>query len=105
MWPGVLGRFAAGFALGVAGARTRIFGVPKTGVAIVQRTTTEVASVTADLDTRCGGLYASGSEVLPAGKADNEDAAAAAGGGPHDSRRAIRLASLRLPLAGSGSSR
>ena len=37
--------------------------------------------MTADLDTRCGGLYASGSEVLPAGKADNEDAAAAAGGG------------------------
>ena len=37
--------------------------------------TTEVASVTADLDTRCGELYASGGEVLPAGQADSEDAA------------------------------
>ena len=32
------------------------------------------ASVTADLDTRCGELYASGGEVLPAGQADSEDA-------------------------------
>jgi hypothetical protein len=32
--------------------------------------TTEVASVTADLDTRCGELYASGCEVLPAGGGD-----------------------------------
>jgi hypothetical protein len=37
-----------------------------------------VANVTADLDTRCGELYASGGEVLPAERADSE---AAAGGG------------------------
>ena len=37
--------------------------------------------MTADLDTRCGELYASGGEVLPAGRADRGDAAAAAGGG------------------------
>jgi len=36
--------------------------------------------VTADLDTRCGELYASGPEVLPAGQADSEDAAAGGGG-------------------------
>jgi hypothetical protein len=34
-----------------------------------------VASVTADLDTRCGELYASRGEVLPAGRADSNDAA------------------------------
>src|SRR3974390_594894 len=44
--------------------------------------TTEVASVIADLDTRCGELYASGGEVLPAGQADSEDALAAGSGGP-----------------------
>jgi hypothetical protein len=43
--------------------------------------TTEVANVTADLDTRCGELYASDGEVLPAGRADSEDAAADGGGG------------------------
>ena len=42
--------------------------------------TTEVASVTADLDTRCGELYASGGEVLPAGRG-GEDVAAAEGPG------------------------
>ena len=36
--------------------------------------------MTADLDTRCGELYASGPEVLPAGQADSEDAAAGGGG-------------------------
>jgi hypothetical protein len=40
-----------------------------------------VASVIADLDTRCGELYASGGEVLPAGQADSEAAAEAACGG------------------------
>ena len=42
--------------------------------------TTEVASVTADLDTRCGELYASGGEVLPAGRG-GEDVAGAEGPG------------------------
>jgi hypothetical protein len=42
--------------------------------------TTEVAYVTADLDTRCGELYASGDELLPAGQAGSDDAAAARGG-------------------------
>ena len=37
--------------------------------------------MTADLDTRCGELYPSGTEVLPAGHADGEDAARAGGGG------------------------
>ena len=37
--------------------------------------------MTADLDTRCGELYASGGEVLPAGRADSEGAAAGGGGG------------------------
>ena len=37
--------------------------------------TTEVASVTADLDTRCGELYASGGELLPAAQG-GEDVAA-----------------------------
>ena len=35
----------------------------------------------ADLDTRCGELYASRGEVLPAGQADSEDAVAVGGGG------------------------
>jgi hypothetical protein len=39
-----------------------------------------VASVTADLDTRCGELYPSGDEVLPAGLTDSAAAAAAGGG-------------------------
>jgi hypothetical protein len=39
-----------------------------------------VANVTADLDTRCGELYASGDEVLPAGQADSEAAVVAGGG-------------------------
>jgi hypothetical protein len=43
-------------------------------------TTTEVASVIADLDTRCRELYASGGEVLPAGKVDIEAATEAASG-------------------------
>jgi len=42
--------------------------------------TTEVANVTADLDTRCGELYASGDQVLPAARADSEAAVAAGGG-------------------------
>jgi hypothetical protein len=42
--------------------------------------TTEVASVTADLDTRCGELYASGGELLPA-RRGGEDVAAAEGPG------------------------
>ena len=36
-----------------------------------------MANVTADLDTRCGELYPSGSEVLPDGQPDSD---AAAGG-------------------------
>jgi hypothetical protein len=40
-----------------------------------------VASVTADLDTRCGELYAPGAEVLPAGQADSADATATGSGG------------------------
>src|SRR3974390_711570 len=43
--------------------------------------TTEVASVIADLDTGCGELYASRGEVLPAGQADSEGAGAVGGGG------------------------
>ena len=39
---------------------------------LLSSSTTEVASVTADLDTRCGELYPSGDEVLPAGQADSE---------------------------------
>jgi hypothetical protein len=38
--------------------------------------TTEVANVTADLDTRCGELYALGDELLPAGRAGSDRAAA-----------------------------
>jgi hypothetical protein len=34
-----------------------------------------VANVTADLDTRCGELYASGDELLPAGQAGGDRAA------------------------------
>jgi len=37
--------------------------------------------VTADLDTRCGELYPSGDEVLPAGQPDSDDAAADGGAG------------------------
>jgi len=37
--------------------------------------------VTADLDTRCGELYASRGEVLPAGQGDSGDAAVGGGGG------------------------
>jgi hypothetical protein len=36
--------------------------------------TTEVANVTADLDTRCGELYSRGAEVLPAGSGDADRA-------------------------------
>jgi hypothetical protein len=35
-----------------------------------------VANVTADLDTRCGELYASGDELLPAGRAGSDRAPA-----------------------------
>jgi hypothetical protein len=48
---------------------------------LMSSSTTEVASVTADLDTRCGELYPSGDEVLPPGRAGSEDAAQAGGGG------------------------
>ena len=51
---------------------------------LLSNVTTEVANVTADLDTRCGELYRSGDEVLPARRADSEDAAAA--GGADDAR-------------------
>jgi hypothetical protein len=40
-----------------------------------------VANVTADLDTRCGELYASGGEVLPSGQAGGDDAAQAGAAG------------------------
>jgi hypothetical protein len=46
---------------------------------LLSSSTTEVANVTADLDTRCGELYPSGDEVLPAGQADSDDAAADGG--------------------------
>jgi hypothetical protein len=50
------------------------------GVAL-SNVTTEVASVTADLDTRCCELYPSGDEVLPARRADSEAAGETGGGG------------------------
>ena len=56
----------------------------------------------ADLDTRCGELYASGGEVLPAGQADSEDAA---GEGGAAAAWAIRPGPLRLLVAGTSSSR
>jgi len=40
----------------------------------------EVANVTADLDTRCGELYASGDEVLPSGRGESDAAAGGASG-------------------------
>jgi hypothetical protein len=43
--------------------------------------TTEVANVTADLDTRCGELYASSDELLPDGRAGSDRAAAFARSG------------------------
>jgi hypothetical protein len=48
---------------------------------LLSSSTTEVASVTADLDTRCGELYPSGDEVLPVGQPDSDDAAADGGAG------------------------
>jgi hypothetical protein len=42
-----------------------------------------VANVTADLDTRCGELYASGSEVLPAGRSGSDGATRGGGGSGH----------------------
>jgi hypothetical protein len=60
--------------------------------------TTEVANVTADLDTRCGELYASGDEVLPAVQLGS-DGAAGGGGGSCGS-----LGGRAVP-AGFGSSR
>ena len=43
--------------------------------------TTEVANVTADLDTRCGELYPSGSEVLPSEQPGSDAAAGGEDGG------------------------
>ena len=43
--------------------------------------TTEVANVTADLDTRCGELYAPGGDLLPAGQLGSDDAAGGGDGG------------------------
>ncbi len=54
--------------------------------------------MTADLDTRCGELYASRDEVLPAGQADSDDAAAgagASGSSPGDSAVLDAFASSR----------
>ena len=62
--------------------------------------TTEVASVTADLDTRCGELYASGDQLLPGGQTGSDDAAPALredGGSPAD-------VSVRPALRRAGSS-
>jgi hypothetical protein len=53
-----------------------------------------VANVTADLDTRCGELYASRDEVLPAGQADSE-AAGGGGGGPGGSAGGAGFAGSR----------
>jgi hypothetical protein len=65
--------------------------------------TTEVASVTADLDTRCGELYAPGGELLPSGwlvaMLQREVGTAAAG------RPAARRCRLGLLGAKSSSSR
>ena len=60
--------------------------------------------MTADLDTRCGELYASGDEVLPAGQAGSGDAAPAGRRRRPLSERSGR-ASLVLRRAGSSSSR
>jgi hypothetical protein len=54
-----------------------------------------VANVTADLDTRCGELYRSGSEVLPAGRAGSNDAAEAGAAGERDSGAAAGFAASR----------
>jgi hypothetical protein len=66
--------------------------------------TTEVASVTADLDTRCGELYRSGDEVLPCGQRLTAKMQPPAGA-PAVTRRASRLARMRLPQAGGSLSR
>ena len=60
--------------------------------------TTEVANVTADLDTRAGELYDSGIEVLPAGQLGSDDAA---GGGSGS----VRSRGGRAIPAGFSSSR
>jgi hypothetical protein len=57
-----------------------------------------VANVTADLDTRCGELYASGDEVLPAGQAGSDGAA-------RGEREGSRARSDWAVPAGFGSSR
>jgi hypothetical protein len=60
-----------------------------------------VASVTADLDTRCGELYPAGTEVLPTGHADSEDAAHAGGGdrrSPGESVEAFAASRERFEL-------
>jgi hypothetical protein len=57
-----------------------------------------VANVTADLDTRCGELYASGGEVLPSGRGDSDDAAVGGGGSrgsPGESAAASAFAASR----------
>jgi hypothetical protein len=60
--------------------------------------TTEVANVTADLDTRCEGRYAPGDELLPVEQAGSDRAAeagAASGGSRGDSAGADRFAASR----------
>jgi hypothetical protein len=73
------GPSAAGFSVWWCGPRGLVCGVSKSALSCLT-STTKVANVTADPDTRCGELYASGGEVLPAGQADSEAAAEAGAG-------------------------
>jgi hypothetical protein len=52
--------------------------------------TTEVANVTADLDTRCGEVYASGDEVLPARQGEGDRAAELGGVGDGSASESVR---------------
>jgi len=49
-----------------------------------------VANVTANLDTRCGGLYASGDAVLPARQGDGDRAAELGSVGDRSARDSVR---------------
>src|ERR1700758_2150423 len=75
---GVFGRFPRVSRLW-GGSQDSYFGC-RSRRCLCPTSTTEVANVTADLDTRCGELYASRGEVLPAGQGDADDAAVGGGG-------------------------
>ena len=51
--------------------------------------------MTADLDTRCGAVYASGGEVLPSGQVDSDGAAAGGGGSSRSPGASAAFASSR----------